>query len=161
MAYGSQSAIAAAYGTIPYRPTLNLNVYSELKQASEAVTRVGKWLEQERIESECIGDVMLVLAEALNNVIEHAYGTETSGDIEIKGTLRAQTLSLQIVDKGRPFDGPPEEVILNTEVYELSDMPDGGFGWFLIKSLTEDIHFSREGDKNKLTLVVGVRPASV
>lgn len=161
MAYGSQSAIAAAYGTIPYRPTLNLNVYSELKQASEAVTRVGKWLEQERIESECIGDVMLVLAEALNNVIEHAYGAETSGDIEIKGTLRAQTLSLQIVDKGRPFDGPPDEVILNTEVYELSDMPDGGFGWFLIKSLTEDIHFSREGDKNKLTLVVGVRPASV
>ena len=40
-------------------------------------------------------------------------------------------------------------------------MPDGGFGWFLIKSLTEDIHFSRAGDKNKLTLVVGVRPASI
>lgn len=161
MAYGSQSAIAAAYGTIPYRPTLDLNIYSELKQASEAVSRVGKWLEQERVETECIGDVMLVLAEALNNVIEHAYGTETSGDIQIKGILRAQTLSLQIVDKGRPFDGPPDEVILNTEVYELSEMPDGGFGWFLIKSLTEDIHFSREGDKNKLTLVVGVRPASV
>jgi serine/threonine-protein kinase RsbW len=160
MGYGSQSARAAAYGTIPYRPTLNLNIYSELKQASEAVARVGKWLEQERVESECIGDVMLVLAEALNNVIEHAYGTETSGDIQIKGTLRAQTLSLQIVDKGRPFDGPPDEVILNTEVYELSEMPDGGFGWFLIKSLTEDIHFSRDGDKNKLTLVVGVRPAT-
>ena len=161
MDYSSQSATAAAYGTHPYRPTLDLNIYSELKQASEAVVRVGKWLEQERIESECIGDVMLVLAEALNNVIEHAYGTETSGDIQIKGTLRAQTLSLQIVDRGRPFDGPPDEVVLNTEKYELSEMPDGGFGWFLIKSLTEDIHFSRAGDKNKLTLVVGVRPASI
>lgn len=159
MSYRRQSATAPAYGTVPHRPTLDLNIYSDLKQASEAVARVGRWLEQEHVESGCIGDVMLVLAEALNNVIEHAYGTETSGDIQIKGTLRSQTLSLQIVDKGRPFEGPPDEVILNTEVYELSEMPDGGFGWFLIKSLTEDIHFSHDGGKNKLTLVVAVRPA--
>lgn len=161
MAYRRYSATAEAYGTIPRRPTLDLNIYSDLQQASEAVTRVGKWLEQEHVDSECIGDIMLVLAEALNNVIEHAYGTETSGDIQIKGTLRAQTLSVQIVDKGRPFDGPPDEVILNTEVYELSEMPDGGFGWFLIKSLTEDIHFSHDGGMNKLTLVVGLRAASI
>lgn len=161
MAHSRQTATAEVYGTVPYRPTLDLNVYSDLKQASEAVNRVGRWLEQERVESECIGDVMLVLAEALNNVIEHAYGTETSGDIQIKGTLRAQTLSVQIVDKGKPFDGPPDEVVLNTEKYELSDLPDGGFGWFLIKRLTEDIHFSRDGGKNKLTLVVALRRASV
>lgn len=158
MAYSRQSATAAFDGR-PYRPTLDLNIYSDLQQASEAVARVGKWLEREGVESECIGDVMLVLAEAVNNVIEHAYGVDTRGDIEIKGTLRAQTLSVQIVDKGKPFDGPPHEVVLNTEKYELSDMPDGGFGWFLIKSLTEDIHFSNDGVYNKLTLVVALRPA--
>lgn len=143
------------------RPNLDLNVYSDLQQASEAVERVGKWLDQENVHSECIGDVMLVLAEALNNVIEHAYGAEKKGDVQIKATLRELTLSMQIVDRGKPFDGPPEEVVLNTEKYEASEMPDGGFGWFLIKSLTEDIHFSRVEDQNRLTLVVGLRPATL
>lgn len=161
MAYSRHSVAAEPYGTVPHRPRLDLNIYSDLDQASEAVARAGRWLEGERVDPECIGDVTLVLAEALNNVIEHAYGTETSGDIQIKGTLRALTLSLQIVDKGKPFDGPPDEVVLNTEKYDLSDMPDGGFGWFLIKSLTEDVHFSHDGDKNKLTLVIGLRRASI
>lgn len=160
MTYNRQSSAAAVFGTPLTRPRLDLNIYSDLRQASEAVARVGKWLEQENVESECIGDVMLVLAEALNNVIEHAYGSERKGDIQIKATMRAETLSTQIVDQGKPFDGPPEKVDLNTETYDLSELPDGGYGWFLIKSLTEDIHFSHEAGKNKLTLVVGLRRAT-
>ncbi len=160
MNYTRHGAAVATYGRTQHRPTLDLNIYSDLCLASEAVSRVGKWLEQENVESDCIGDVMLVLAEALNNVIEHAYGSEQKGHIQIKATLRAQTLSVQIVDRGKPFDGPPDEVSLNTDKYALSEMPDGGFGWFLIKSLTEDIHFSHDGGQNKLTLVVGLRTAT-
>ena len=100
---------------------------------------------------------MLVVAEALNNVIEHAYGAHSKGDIQIRATLRADTLSVQIVDRGRPFDGPPEEVMLNTEQHEVADMPEGGYGWFLIKRLTDDIHFSNDGVRNKLTLVFALR----
>lgn len=159
MAYSRNTATAEVFGALPRRPTLELNIYSDLHEASDAVARVGKWLAHESVEQECIGDVTLVLAEALNNVIEHAYGTEKSGDIQIKSTLRAQTMSVQIIDMGKPFDGPPDEVVLNAEKYELSEMPDGGFGWFLIKSLTEDIHFSHDGGKNKLTLVVALRLA--
>lgn len=156
MIYWGRNAALKTEGTLPVLPTLDLNIYSDLRQASEAVVRVGKWLEQEHVPSDCIGDITLVLAEALNNVIEHAYGDDRKGDIAVKATLRARTLSMQIVDGGRPFHGPPEEVTLQTETYDVADMPDGGYGWFLIKSLTEDIHFSHSGGKNRLTLVVAL-----
>jgi serine/threonine-protein kinase RsbW len=159
MKHSMQSAAVRIRSTFPARPELELHVYSDLQQVSQAVVRVGKWLEHERVDPECLGDVTLVLAEALNNVVQHAYGDDNGGDIAIRATLRAETLSMQIVDNGRPFDGPPVEVALQAHAKELAALQDGGYGWHLIRNLTEDIHFSHSGGKNRLTLVVAIRPA--
>lgn len=153
--YQRSNANAAAK-TSP-KPTLDLHISSVLEEATDAVVQVGDWLETERVDPECIGDITLVLAESLNNVIEHAYSFQEGGLVEIKARIRATTISLQILDGGKPFVGPPETVTLNQPGDVLDDLPEGGVGWFLIQSLTEDIHFAHDAGKNKLTLVLALR----
>lgn len=146
--------MASKSGIAPRRPTLDLHISSDLDEASDAVVQVGDWLEAERVDPECIGDITLVLAESLNNVIEHAYSFKEGGLIEIRARMRDAAISLQIIDSGTPFVGPPDAVTLSHPGDVLDDLPEGGFGWFLIQSLTEDIHFSHDAGKNKLTLVL-------
>jgi len=151
--------VPQAYGTLPQRPQLDQKIASVPTQVSAAVTCVADWLTQEGIAGECIGDFTLVLAEALNNVIEHAYGSRPDGAIEIRAVMRPTTLSVQIIDEGTPFDGPPDAVMVEPDAQDVSDLPEGGYGWFLINSLTEDIHFAHDDGRNKLTLVVALRAA--
>ena len=145
-----------AYNSSVNRRQLDLKIDSALSEASRTVEQVGDWLAKENVAPEKIGDITLVLAESLNNVVEHAYGADLDGPIEVLVDRRGSTVSMQIVDDGTPFDGPPEEVALVTDGREVADMPESGFGWFLIKTLTEDIHFAHVDGKNKLTLVVSL-----
>ena len=147
-----------AFPVAPKRPLLLLNIASTLEQVSDAVAAVGNWLENEGIDPECIGDITLVMAEALNNVIEHAYNFAPNETIQIRTTLRQSTMSVQIIDSGVPFDGPPAQVPQKEIGEEIADLPEGGFGWFLIQRLCDDIHFAHADGRNKLTLVLSVRP---
>jgi serine/threonine-protein kinase RsbW len=154
MAMKLQKMDVSASLPVAARPTLSLHLSSVLQDASDAVVQVGNWLEGENVDSERIADITLVLAESLNNVIEHAYSYQESGLIEIKARIRGVTMSLQIVDGGLPFVGPPDEVSVSSPNETLDELPEGGFGWFLIQKLTEDIHFSHSRGKNRLTLVL-------
>ncbi len=152
-----QKSNAVLAGSLPRRPTLDLHISSVLDEATDAVTQLGDWLDAEQVDPECIGDITLVLAESLNNVIEHAYSFQEDGLIEIKVRMRAEAISLQILDGGVPFVGPPDTVKLDQPSDILDDLPESGFGWFLIQNLTDDIHFSHDAGKNKLTLVLALR----
>ena len=99
----------------------------------------------------------LVLAEVMNNVVEHAYGDGTSGVIEIRLTPRDTGLAGVVIDEGvrMPDGGLPE-----------GDLPDGaddgaaegGFGWFLIRALARDLGYRREGRRNALRFFVPLGP---
>ena len=39
---------------------------------------------------------------------------------------------------------------------DFCDMPEGGFGWFLIKDLAKDVNYHREGVQNHLHLRIAV-----
>ncbi|MBY5972406.1 ATP-binding protein [Ferrimonas balearica] len=98
------------------------------------------------------GTVELVLAEALNNVAEHAYGAEDRGWISLDCTKERDGLHFRIRDEGRPMpDGvaPMGDPAPLPEALEA--MPEGGFGWFLIRDLSRDVCYSRQGDVNELT----------
>ena len=103
------------------------------------------------LNEEDSGTVELVLAEAMNNVVEHAYAG-TSGVIELRVANCTDGLFCEVLDDGAgmeglpsgddPSDGPPAPV---------EDMPEGGFGWFLIRSLARDLSYAREHGRNRLS----------
>ncbi len=91
----------------------------------------------------------IVLAEVLNNIVEHAY-CGADGQIKISVTCQCGFLDIRIIDGGRPM---PDLKLPSGELcpmFDGQDPPEGGFGWFLIRSLTQDLHYQRVQDQNIL-----------
>ncbi|WP_432817385.1 ATP-binding protein [Sulfitobacter sp. JB4-11] len=104
------------------------------------------------------GLVELVLAEALNNIIEHAYPAEGPvGTIRVLLRLCCRGLHVRIIDDGVPMPGGrvppglPQDVSVG-----VAGLPEGGFGWFLIRDLAKDVAYRRLAGRNQLDLRLAV-----
>jgi len=105
------------------------------------------------LDGEDLSTVELILAEALNNVAEHAY-RDQPGPVELCVELRPSSLACRIADRGRPMPGgaapnPPPPVIEPPDT-----LPEGGFGWHIIRGLTRDLTYRRAKGWNTLTMTV-------
>ncbi|HEY0212865.1 MAG TPA: ATP-binding protein [Paenirhodobacter sp.] len=92
----------------------------------------------------------LVLAEIMNNIVEHGYANTGEGTISLAMALQGDELICTIGDFGPELPA----TCLGTEIKppEPADLPDGGFGWFLIRDLAQDLRYDREEGRNWLTL---------
>jgi serine/threonine-protein kinase RsbW len=94
------------------------------------------------------GTAEIVIAEALNNIVEHAYA-DSEGEIELLLKRTGGKLSVLITDRGLPMPGgtAPEGRLAEPDP---DDLPEGGFGWFLIRSLSQDLRYCRADGRNHL-----------
>jgi serine/threonine-protein kinase RsbW len=101
------------------------------------------------------GTAELLLAEALNNVVEHAYA-RWPGEIRLSVAPRAGGLAVCICDQGLPMPGasPPKGELPAIDTF--ADLPEGGFGWFLIRSLSQQLTYQRHADCNELRFYIPV-----
>jgi serine/threonine-protein kinase RsbW len=104
------------------------------------------------------GMAELVLAEVLNNVAEHAYG-EAGGTVSVMLDPDPGGIRCLITDEGRAMPGGqlPEGRLPGGPDLALEDLPEGGFGWHLIRALCVDLTYARAGGQNRLSFVL---PAS-
>lgn len=111
------------------------------------------------ISPEDAGVVELALGEVLNNIVEHAYAGHPGGPVEIALQDTGRALDCRIVDHGRPMPKldlsartmPPTDV-------PLCDLAEGGWGWVLVRELTEGLSYRREDDRNCLTFRIPFGP---
>ena len=104
------------------------------------------------------GTIELVLAEILNNIVEHAYPpSDAAGPISVECKHQSDGLIIAIKDQGRamPNNQMPLGNLSSLDV-ELDDMPEGGFGWFLIQHLARDVTYKRVGLENHLNMRLAV-----
>ena len=104
------------------------------------------------LSQESLGTVQIVLAEALNNVVEHAYA-EFAGKIEVWVTLRDSFLFIRVLDDGLPMPGG---VLPGGRLTCSDDLPEGGFGWYMIRTLSHDLTYQRDGMRNLLSFCISV-----
>lgn len=112
----------------------------------------------------------ILLAEVLNNVVEHAY-CGAGGRIELTaaagpapgtlaGTLAGRTLWFTVYDWGLQM---PPGVVPGADLPPIAaaDLPEGGFGWHLIRALAACLDHGREGGRNwlRFSLAPEQRPA--
>lgn len=99
--------------------------------------------------------VELVVAEVLNNIVEHAYHESENGLIETHLDYAKDALHCKIIDTGRPMpNGELPEGAQKDLTCDIEDLPEGGFGWFLIHQLTRDLNYTRHSNKNTLTFML-------
>lgn len=97
----------------------------------------------------------LVLAEVLNNIAEHAY-TDGRGPVSLSLVRAGNGIACLVVDQGAAMPGgalPDASPPLSPDL-ALEDLPEGGFGWHLIRSLTQDLAYRRTGGCNRLSFTL-------
>lgn len=104
-----------------------------------------------QISQEEAGALELVLAEVLNNIVEHSYAGGSEGVISLSIVRDLSGLSCAISDDGVPL---PEGCLTPPKLPEIAvataQLPEGGFGWYLIHDLTQDLGYRREDKQNLL-----------
>jgi serine/threonine-protein kinase RsbW len=109
-----------------------------------------------RMAADARDTAQIVLAEALNNIVEHAYAL-TPGEIEVTVEISPGGLTCRIMDAGLPL---PDSALHDTAPAQPlpdEDLPEGGFGWHLIRTLSEDLDYRREGGRNFLTFRIAAQ----
>lgn len=118
--------------------------------------------------ADAIGRLELVLAEVLNNIVEHGIGAghgDDAGGDNAAGIARARAVHLLVSLEGRTL----RCVITDTGVLLPGDclaprslprcepeLPEGGFGWYLIQDLVSELGYSRSAGRNCLTFTLPV-----
>ena len=100
----------------------------------------------------------LVLAEVLNNIVEHGYKDNPEGEIKITLSYCIEGLRIVTQDTGVSMPGltipSPQPVETDVTLYNL---PEGGFGWSLIHLMTSECFYQRKMDSNYLCFVIPPR----
>lgn len=114
---------------------------------------VRAYLHPSRWGADSLQKVEIALTEALNNIVEHGFSPDQRGEISLHVSWQAGRLRCFMADQGAPYpeNNPPVAVAqdLNRPV---ADLPEGGFGWFLIFELADEVAYQRVEGENRLTL---------
>ncbi len=101
------------------------------------------------------GTAEVVLAEVLNNIAEHAYAGR-AGTVAVTLVPVLGGLDCLVVDQGLAMPGnqlPAGKLIAGPET-PVADLPEGGFGWHLIRVLTRDLAYARTDGCNRLSFTL-------
>lgn len=140
------------------RPGVHLVFPGDPQSVRRALRRAMTAFRAMSIPDEHSGVAEIVLAEVLNNIVEHAYAEHGRGVVELGVRPVPGALAFTIRDDGLPMTGgavpkghPPDLSV------PLDDLPEGGFGWLMIHDLTRDLRYRRIGNRNELTFLLDVR----
>jgi serine/threonine-protein kinase RsbW len=106
--------------------------------------------------------IELACDEACTNIIEHAYGGEGVGDIEVSWEIVGSRFVITIHDHGRAFD--PAQVptpdtlsdLYTSETDLVENLRVGGLGIHFMRKLMDDVRFHFDAQGNTLTLIKNI-----
>jgi anti-sigma regulatory factor (Ser/Thr protein kinase) len=126
-----------------------LKVESQLSELDKIRAFLKKNLKGLEISEENYYIVELSLLEICINIMRYAYPGKKGG-IVLRSWLRDETIYLEIMDNGIPFD--PTEAQVPDINQMIKTEQKGGFGIFLVKELMDGFDYIRKNDQNILTI---------
>jgi len=121
----------------------------------DAIRKMSEWLDaairEMGMTEELVFRFDLCANEAVTNIISYAYPENSLHEITLELSLDGESLSLEIVDDGGPFDPlkhPPHKQPAN-----ISEAEIGGLGIDLIRKFMDECRYSRHEGKNSLKML--------
>ncbi len=120
------------------KPTVGLTIASDFHfvELAEIVTK--HVAELVGFDEDAAGWISMAVREAVINAIKHGNKQDRNKPVEIEFSFNADTITIQVMDRGEGFD--------------LADVPDpldpenllkpSGRGIFYIRSFMDEVHFS-------------------
>lgn len=125
---------------------------AESFEVRNVLSRISGILREADFHANDVMSLELVLAEVLNNVVEHAYAEGPGGKISLQLNWSDSELHCVVADAGshmpdhRLPDGMPQDPSVGVQ-----DLPEGGFGWQLIRENVRDLHYEWTVGTNMIT----------
>lgn len=131
--------------------TFQLHVPSSTENLSMIRDFVGSIGERAGFTKGELVKLELAVDEACANVIEHAYGSDSTREVTVKATIDPDVVQIRIVDTGRGFD---PTAVKDADLDSLIRQgKSGGLGMRLMRSLMDEVHYEiGPGQKNELTM---------
>lgn len=133
----------------PFRRSLDSNPIA----VREALADIVAFLADGGVSEDGRAQAELVFAEVLNNIEEHAYAGRDDGRVDVTILLTPQDARVDVRDRGVAM---PDHTTPDGVAPDPADLPEGGFGWFLIYTLTQDLTYGRVADENRLTFTMAL-----
>ena len=138
----------------------HLTIRSRLADIERATSLVADFADEMRLGARVRVALTLVLEELISNTVSHGAAAPEA-PIHMSLSLHGDAVRLRYEDCGRAFDPchdlPPDDRDRPPEARR-----PGGLGWPLIKGYCRTLEYRREGDRNRLELVLPLqrrRPA--
>lgn len=130
---------------------LSLEIRPIIEELGTITAAVEKFGDEEQWPPGLVFQVNLVIEELGLNIMTHGKNKELE-KIEIALTAEGDSLIIEIVDNGRPFDPLKDapEPDLDSGIGERSV---GGLGVHIVRTLMDELHYRRQGGRNHVTLV--------
>lgn len=110
---------------------------------------VGKIAQQAGLNEVDTCKLELAVDEACANVIEHAYQSDATQEVELKVTLEDDEIRIAVLDTGQGFDPAAVEQMDLKQL--VRDRKSGGLGMRMMKSFMDEIQYQIvAGGKNEL-----------
>jgi anti-sigma regulatory factor (Ser/Thr protein kinase) len=126
-------------------------VHDAPKELAGVLDRIEALVLEQGLSRELASEMRLVAEEALTNVLDHAYGQKEKSAVDVILRVEGGAVRLTVRDKGKAFN--PLESALPRLDLPVEERPLGGLGIHLIKTLTDEQIYAREGEENVLVLV--------
>jgi serine/threonine-protein kinase RsbW len=108
---------------------------------------MGHALIQGRADEKFIHALKLVTEECFANIINHGYAGNETGEIEVELVAVTDGIRLTVMDSA-----PPYNPLENNRKQQDQDFSQGGMGLIIIKSLTDEQHYSRNETQNVFSI---------
>ncbi len=130
------------------------NTVAEMAEVIEFVEKFGA---AHGIPQAAVNDLNVCLDELLNNTISYGYDDQAPHSIAVDLTLAADLLIADIEDDGKPFD--PRKNTLKPSSGTIQSRAVGGLGLLFVKTLMDEVGYTRMGRNNVVRLVKKLREA--
>ncbi len=131
--------------------TLSMTVKNSHDELDYIVSALESMAERENWPPALVYRVHLVVEELVLNVMDYGYDAGIH-EIEINLASEEDSLTIEIVDSGKPFDPLTEAPEPDLDA-SIEDRRVGGLGVYLVRTMMDQMHYKRENEKNHLTIV--------
>ncbi|TVP74289.1 MAG: ATP-binding protein [Rhodobacteraceae bacterium] len=126
--------------------SLQMQCDGELREIRSTVRTVETHLSALGLARDVIDDLNLALTEAMTNIARHGYLSK-GGEISLSIRVEGDYLKCQLEDHGVAFN--PDA--LGRSSPDPAELREGGYGWYIIRKLSENLCYARENGRNQLS----------
>jgi phosphoserine phosphatase RsbU/P len=96
--------------------------------------------------------IEMAIAEAGNNIVQHGYGDNGTGEIRLEARATGEMVEVSLIDFAAPYNPLEAEVDFESWDYTNADEISAGLGLGIMRAMMDDASYERVDNSNRLTM---------